>query len=657
MLSRCVREGYKLNLTKKSIGEFIGKNKWVILRVICCLICNAFCIVALSSLKSSSIEIFGFILFAYLSLVCAAGLNKARWLNGVLFWLTPVVNFFILECFIHDPFEDIQIFTMLFNIALYYLVFLFVLFLTKNDGVTVIVTGVLAYVIGFANYAVIAFRENPVLPWDLMSVGTAVKVVNNYNLPISSTFVLLMACFLSVLFFGISVLKHKRSFKKIIRIVVPGCLAALFIGCSFFAQSTLMGKCFVINESLFIPSDYFKDNGYVVGFIRSLQYINVDKPSGYLEDEAVAVLKNYGEESDASATEVYPNIIVVMNESFSDLSALGEFTTNEDYLPYFDSLEENVIKGDLHVSVKGGNTANSEFEFLTGNSMTFLPSGSIPYELFIKKPTPTIASYLRDNFGYSTYAVHPYYASAWNRDDVYPLLGFDNLTFLEDFDEDAQKLRRFTSDAATYDKIIELYENREENERFFSFCVTLQNHGGYDDVFDNFQPTVTVDGLEDDVSLSQYLSLIKESDAAFKDFIEYFSNVDEPTVILMFGDHQPTDMAIEGLLNRFSPDLSGLEGLEKQYVTKFAFWANYDIDERDVEYTSCNFLSSMLLDVAGLPLSSYQRYLQELMQDYPVVTANCAIDNTGRYLAPDEVLRESELVEYNKLQYYMMFDR
>lgn len=645
-----------MNLSKKSISEFISTNKWVILRVACCLICSVVGFCLLRSLNSSSIAIFGFILFTYVSFVCAAGLNQVRWLNGVLFWLMPVVNFFMLECFMHDPFENIQIFTMLFNISLYYLAFLLVWFFTKNDGVTVIVSGVLAFGIGLANYVVIAFRASPILPWDLMSVGTAVKVVNNYTLPITSSLVLLAACFLSVLFFGISVLKHKRSFKKLTRIIVSVCLVAVFIGCSFFAQSSLICKFFFINESLFIPFDYFKNNGYVVGFIRSLQYMNVDKPVGYSKDEVVELFNDYGVGSDAPAIEVYPNIIVVMNESFSDLSVLGEFTTNEEYTPYFDSLAENVVKGDLHVSVKGGNTANSEFEFLTGNSMAFLPSGSIPYVQFINKPTSTIVSYLKDNFGYSTYAVHPYYASAYNRGDVYPLLGFDKLLFLEDFDEDSQKLRRFTSDAATYDKIIELYENRVDNERFFSFCITLQNHGGYDTVYDNFQPSVTVDGLEDDVSLSQYLSLMKESDAAFKDFIEYFANVDEPTVILMFGDHQPTDEAIRSLLNNVDLNLSDLKDFEKQYTTKFALWTNYDIQEQKVEYTSCNYLSTLLLDTVGIPLSPYQNYLKKLQNKFPVVTANCAIDKDGNYLCRDEFLDDKQLIIYNKLQYYEMFD-
>ena len=104
-----------------------------------------------------------------------------------------------------------------------------------------------------------------------------------------------------------------------------------------------------------------------------------------------------------------PNIIVIMNEAFSDPSVLGDFTTNEDYMPFVHSLldgADNTISGHLNVSVKGGNTANTEFEYLTGASMAFLPYGSIPYQQYVKKETPSMASYL-SSLGYYTIAMHP----------------------------------------------------------------------------------------------------------------------------------------------------------------------------------------------------------------------------------------------------------
>lgn len=79
-----------------------------------------------------------------------------------------------------------------------------------------------------------------------------------------------------------------------------------------------------------------------------------------------------------------PNVIAIMNESFADLKAVGDLQTSKDYMPFFRKLKENTIKGYTYSSVFGGNTANSEFEFMTGNTLAFLPDNSVPYQLFLR---------------------------------------------------------------------------------------------------------------------------------------------------------------------------------------------------------------------------------------------------------------------------------
>ena len=117
-----------------------------------------------------------------------------------------------------------------------------------------------------------------------------------------------------------------------------------------------------------------------------------------------------------------------MNEAFADMSVLADYETSEDCLPFISSLKENSVKGKLHVSIVGGNTPNSEFEFLTGMSMGFLPAGSIPYQQFIKSPLPSLVTQMND-LGYRTVAMHPYLASGWDRNTVYPYLGFEETYF------------------------------------------------------------------------------------------------------------------------------------------------------------------------------------------------------------------------------------
>ena len=153
-----------------------------------------------------------------------------------------------------------------------------------------------------------------------------------------------------------------------------------------------------------------------------------DEPETDAQGETVQATQaktNATAETEAPASSgQYPNIVVIMNEAFSDLSVWGDFATSEEVMPFFKSLQQEAVGGELYVSVKGGNTANTEFEFLTGDTMGFLPKGSIPYQQYINDETPSLASYLK-TLGYSTTAIHPYNRTGWDRDTVYEKFGFD----------------------------------------------------------------------------------------------------------------------------------------------------------------------------------------------------------------------------------------
>ena len=245
--------------------------------------------------------------------------------------------------------------------------------------------------------------------------------------------------------------------------------------------------------------------------------------------------------SSSSQTEEKPNIIVIMNEAFSDLSVIGDFEASEDYLPYFRSLygSENTISGNLRVSVLGGNTANTEFEFLTGDTMAFLPTGSIPYQQFITGELPALPSLLK-SYGYTTTALHPYNSTGWKRDQIYPLLGFEESLFNGDFTY-KKRLRGYITDESAFKEVIKAYEEKKENGPFFSFLVTMQNHGGYSKDWTDFTRSITVEGMDDRKlpRINAYLTLLKKTDDAYRELISYFSQCEKKTIVLMFGDHQP----------------------------------------------------------------------------------------------------------------------
>lgn len=601
--------------------------------------------------------------------------------------IIPVLNFWLLEWFSHDPFQTMKPYVQWMNVALFWFSALFLFGLTGRVSRALGIQTAFCAVYGLANYFVLEFRGAPIQPWDILSIGTAASVADNYEYRLDKDaltaliglLVLLAAeFFLRADFYG--PFKSRRALKKEAaagsapkadtpertpakrrRVIIARTALCLVTGLLCFGYTKMLhNEDFVqkklrLYDKLFTPTTIQFKNGTVTAFLMELQYMSVEKPSGYNEKDAREALASYETAGTPANT---PNIIVVMNEAFSDPAVLGEFTTNEDYMPFVHSLlrgAEDTVSGLLNVSVKGGNTANTEFEYLTGNSMAFLPYGSIPYQQYIKNETPSMASWL-SGFGYRTVAMHPYRAAGWDRNKVYPLMGFDEMYF-EEFYKDSGVIRKYVSDEADYEKIIQIYEQKEPGEPLFLFNVTMQNHSSYNDWadYDNFSPDITVDGSDSEV-LSAYLSLMKLSDQATERLVDYFAKEEEDTVIVFFGDHQPTDSVVNPVLKLNGTSSSSLSTEEEalRYQVPFFIWANYDIEEESGLNISANYLASRTLDAAGLPKPGYFSFLSELEKQAPVISANHVSLSDGTFSSADD--QDELLREYKTFQYHQLFD-
>lgn len=601
--------------------------------------------------------------------------------------IIPVLNFWLLEWFSHDPFQTMKPYVQWMNVALFWFSALFLFGLTGRVSRALGIQTAFCAVYGLANYFVLEFRGAPIQPWDILSIGTAASVADNYEYRLDKDaltaliglLVLLAAeFFLRADFYG--PFKSRRALKKEAaagsapkadtpertpakrrRVIIVRTALCLVTGLLCFGYTKMLhNEDFVqkklrLYDKLFTPTTIQFKNGTVTAFLMELQYMSVEKPSGYNEKDAREALASYETAGTPANT---PNIIVVMNEAFSDPAVLGGFTTNEDYMPFVHSLlrgAEDTVSGLLNVSVKGGNTANTEFEYLTGNSMAFLPYGSIPYQQYIKNETPSMASWL-SGFGYRTVAMHPYRAAGWDRNKVYPLMGFDEMYFQE-FYKDSGVIRKYVSDEADYEKIIQIYEQKEPGEPLFLFNVTMQNHSSYNDWadYDNFSPDITVDGSDSEV-LSAYLSLMKLSDQATERLVDYFAKEEEDTVIVFFGDHQPTDSVVNPVLKLNGTSSSSLSAEEEalRYQVPFFIWANYDIEEESGLNISANYLASRTLDAAGLPKPGYFSFLSELEKQAPVISANHVSLSDGTFSSADD--QDELLREYKTFQYHQLFD-
>ena len=575
--------------------------------------------------------------------------------KAILFSLIPVICFYLLEFYQHNPFQEVRTEAQLFNIFLLELTAWTLFFLAGRAVLALRIELVAVMIFGLVNHYVMEFRSTPFVPWDILSVNTAASVAGNYDFTPSGRVILVSILFLALIF-CVRFLRFRSEWKLYAR-MISAALVVLVL-CVFVnaLQNDDFKTKHYLYPFLFTPAYMTQVNGMLVTFAMNLEYIAVDRPADYHAEDAKETLETYESADAADNTEDLPNIIVIMDEAFSDLSVVGDFEPNEDYMPFVHSLEQgndNTVTGYLNVSVCGGNTANTEFEFLTGNTMAFLPAGSIPYQQYIKSETPSLAEYL-SGLGYETYGMHPYNASGWDRDRVYPLLGFENTRFFDDF-TDKTFLRKYVSDDSDFKNIIQTYEQKDEGHPAFIFNVTMQNHGSYTDAYNNFTPDVTVTGTDSFV-LEQYLSLMKRTDQALENLIDYFAGQKEKTIIVFFGDHQPADSVAAPVLALNGKDVNSLNSEDQRlrYQVPYVIWANYDIEEGTGEDTSANYLAARVLQTAGVPTSAYQNYLLELERDYPVISAVRVEKADGTETNSKE--EKKGLLQYQQLQYYSLFD-
>lgn len=577
------------------------------------------------------------------------------WLGRILPWVIfPIGSFYLMETFHHNPFINLYGQSHILNSIIFVAVALLLWMLTGSRRWALRLESFAALVIGVADYFVIEFRGTPILPWDIYSVKTAAIVSPDYDYALDTNAIFSILAFLVVILLESLIREHKLG-RKAWKVRLAG---GMLVSTVLFGQyEMLKSPEFIRNmglyDKLFTPYAMIKRDGIALAFMMELQYMEVEEPEGYQADEAQEAYEALSEDV-VEVPQKKPNIIVVMNEAFSDPAVLGALKTNVDYMPYLHSLQQghdNTITGTLNVSVLGGNTANTEFEFLTGSTMAFLPDGSIPYQQYINENTESIASHLK-GLGYRTIAMHPFNASGWERNEVYPYLGFDRFYSLKNY-SGATKVRDYVSDDSCVDRIIKEFE--KSTEPCFLFTVTMQNHSPYTSEFDNLDQDITVEG-SDSFQLSQYLSLMKLSDAALERLIAYFSEVEEDMVVVFFGDHQPTDSVVKDVwkLNGVDPYNLTEEQECLRYQVPLVVWANYDIEEQTNVVTSANFLGAQVFEWCNIPKSEYQTFLLDVSEETKAITARTVIDHSGKFIEFDKV--RDKLLDYNVLQYYRLFE-
>ena len=498
-------------------------------------------------------------------------------------------------------------------------------------------SGAVFTIIALINYYTRDLHGSALMPQDILNLGTAAEVMGSYTLKITHDVIKIALLFLPIL--AIAFVQRrlckgapKRASWPARGVRVAGSALCVFLVMFFgyFGPVTVKPK----TTYGWAWQNTYYTYGYLAGTIEatSLMADPIIEPEGYSDAaavEAFAKADGYTGPATAETAQDYPDVVLILSESFYDFDLVTDLQADTDIMPVTKNLPNSVYGHTISPHV-GGGTNSTEYEMLTSNSLILMPSIT-PFNWLNLYNANSVVSYLK-GLGYSTMAAHPYTNSNYRRDSAWLALGFDETHFEDDFPtQDRYGDRPYQTDSATYKDWEKLSEAMPEDKPRFSFLVSIQSHGDYDmnDASLDIVHAATDYGEYDEL-MDEYLSCIKMTDAAVQELCDYFTAQYEKTgrkvIVAMAGDHAPS-FVTHVADPSFAAAGNDLELLERS--TPFFIWANYPLEHTDAAVSTTDPLNRMdmvmltptLLQQAGLPLSDYYKYLLEMKQNTPVVTA------------------------------------
>lgn len=402
-------------------------------------------------------------------------------------------------------------------------------------------------------------------------------------------------------------------------------------------------------------SQYYKHNGFLLFFaftVRSNQWLI---PPNYSADRVRALIPPAPPTSVARFP-TQPHVVILMSESLWDVTQLPGVRFSPDPLVHYRSLGGNVSRFQILSPVFGKGTANVEFELLTGLSTRFLPTGTTPYIHLMTRPVPSLPRLFAAH-GYRTLAVHPYQREFWQRNRVYPLLGFDRFEAEETFDP-ARREGNYLSDRALTERIVQRID--EADQPLFLFAVSMQNHAPYHPK--TYAGTTTqvehaVAGLDGE-SLQTLAQGVADADRAMALLVEHFSRRkgSRPVVFMFFGDHLPP------LGQVYDPTGFRDEKRQDDPYQRIAMRATPGLLWTDGPFllpkfngpVSPSMVVPALLGSLGIDHPFFTRFLGEGLQHTPGFSRYVCVDALGTpMLSPPPAAREFEAT-YELIQYDML---
>ena len=458
--------------------------------------------------------------------------------------------------------------------------------------------------LGITNGVILANRMTPFNVKDMSNLGDGLSIVSNYFSVKTVVLVLLAVAALVVVIIALfrkTPRLKKVNYKKEIAIV-------LVIVLSTFGVLEAGMKTGVLDTFFPNLAYAYRDNGVPYSFMITWVKTGIDKPHGYDEEMIEDIFKGgelgkdniytIGKDDDLNV-ENKPNILFLQLESFIDLSVVNDIELSEDPTPYFRELKKNYSSGKLEVPAVGAGTANIEFETMTGISTKFFGPGEYPYKSIVMDTTVETTPYDLKQLGYTAHAIHNHRGAFYNRNKVFPNMGFDTFTCLEYMHDVAKTPKNWAKDQLLTDRITDAMESTKGPD--YIYTISVQGHGKYptEEVIADPEITVTKAPTEEKKwAYEYYANQIHEMDEFLRELTATLENYDENVVLVIYGDHLPAlDMTEEELT---TGDL---------YASEYVIWDNFGMSKEDKDKSTYN-LSAHVLKKLGISVGMMNKYHQ-----------------------------------------------
>lgn len=457
--------------------------------------------------------------------------------------------------------------------------------------------------IGIINGVILTQRMTPFTVKDLSNLNDGLTIVTNYL----SNYEIIGAIAAGLIAVGLLVLLFIKGPQKRDGVKRKRNLVAVLLVIAFtFLSSSFVIRAGIVQTFFGNLAYAYRDYGVVYCFVNTWLNTGISKPDGYSKEEILSIFdkKELGDDNAMLLTqkdedEEHPNILFLQLESFIDPMTIQSITLSQDPCPNFRRLMQTYSSGELTVPACGAGTANVEFEVLTGLSVKFFGPGEYPYKAVLKEKTGESLAYDLDSLGYTSHAIHNHRAVFYNRNSVFANMGFDTFTSVEYMKNVEKTPKNWAKDDVLTECITDALDSTDGRDMIYT--ISVQGHGKYpaEQVIRNPRIEVTAAPSEElKWKYEYYVNQIYEMDQFVKALTDTLAKREEPTVLVMYGDHIPA-------LDMTENDLES----GNLYGTQYLIWDNMSL-KKDDENLHAYQLAAHVMEMLDMQVGTIFTYQQ-----------------------------------------------